>query len=256
MALASFCKLTDDFLFPRVRTVFQKFLFILAFAVFTLSSIAQASDTSAQLANAGAEEKAWADNLKHRAEQGDAEAQFNLSQTYQDGHIFQQSWPECIKWLRASAEQGYPMAQANLGALYSLGKGVTRDLSQALYWTQKAADEGDVRGEYNLGYMYAAGQGVKKNNSAAVQWYLKAALQGHQVAAYDVGIAYWYGMGIAQDQVEGYMWLLLAWRFGWAPSKKALDSLGATIDGEKLAAARRKADEWVRAHPKVKPVAL
>jgi len=206
-----------------------------------------------QMGTTGAQ-KAWAEDLCQRAQKGDAEAQFNLSQAYQDGYVFKQDWSESLRWLSASAKQGHPKAEANLGGLYFLGKSVPRDLSQALFWTQKAADQGEVKGEYNLGYMYAIGQGVPKSNTEAVRWYRKAASQGHQVAAYDVGIAYWYGMGIAQDQVKGYMWLLLAWRFGWAPSKKAIDALGATMDPVAMAAARTKADEWVKAHPNVKPV--
>jgi TPR repeat protein len=202
------------------------------------------------------EQKAWAEDLRHRAEQGNAEAQFNLSQNYMDGHAFKQSWAETVKWLRASADQGFPEAQANLGGLYYLGKGVHRDYSQAVFWSQKAADQGNAKAEYNLGLMYALGQGVKKSNEDAVHWYLKSAEQGHQVAAYDVGIAYWYGMGIQQEQVKGYKWLLLALRFGWAQSKKALDAFGPTLGPTKLAEARRQANQWIKAHPDVKGVSL
>jgi TPR repeat protein len=231
---------------------------VILFAAWLVSSaIAQIGGTSPTFQpNATPEEKIWAENLIRSAEQGNAEAQFNLSQNYMDGHVFTQSWPETIKWLRASAEQGFLDSQANLGALYYVGKGVPRDYSQAVLWSQKAADQGNVKAEYNLGLMYALGQGVKKSKEQAVHWYLKAARQGHQVAAYDVGVAYWYGMGIQQDQVKGYKWLLLALHFGWEKSKNALDSLGPTLPPEKIAEARKQAAEWIKAHPDVKAVSL
>jgi uncharacterized protein len=240
-----------------LRAKYHTFAIAAIAALLAVETPAQVADPRSEFQpNVTAEEKSWAENLKRSAERGDAEAQFNLSQNYMDGHVFKQSWPETVRWLRASADQGFPESQANLGALYYVGKGVARDYSQAVLWSRKAADQGNVKAEYNLGLMYAAGQGVKKNNEQAVRWYLKSAEQGHQVAAYDVGIAYWYGMGVQQDQVKGYKWLLLALRFGWAQSKQTLDTLGPTLGPARLAEARRLAKEWVKAHPDVKGVSL
>ena len=206
--------------------------------------------------NATENEKVWAEGLEHKAAQGNAQAQFHLSQALMDGHVFKQSLPDSVKWLRAAAEQGLPEAEANMGGLYYLGQGLPRDYSQAVLWTQKAADHGNVKGEYNLGLMYALGQGVKKNEEQAVRWYLKSAEQGHQVAAYGVGVAYWYGMGVAQDQVKGYMWLLLASHFGWAQGKQTADKLAPQLGTVKAGEARRKEREWLGTHPNVKPVPL
>jgi TPR repeat protein len=233
-----------------LRNLFIVFLFA------RLTSAQSVSSDPVLQPNISVSEKAWADSLWHNAEQGSAEAQFEVSQACLAGHVFRQSDQQAVKWSRAAAERGLAQAQSNLGSFYYLGRGVAQDYVQAAQWMRKAADRGDVKGEYNLGLMYALGQGVKKSNPDAVRWYMKAALQGHQVAAYSVGIAYWYGLGIQQDQVTGYMWLLLGQRLGYAAGQKALDALGAKMEPAKVAAARRKADDWIRAHPNVKGVAL
>jgi TPR repeat protein len=236
------------------RAVCWRGIGVISLVVLATALLAQDGTQGSLQLNVSENERVWAEDLEHKAAQGSAEAQFEISQAFMDGHVFRQSLPQSVKWLRASAEQGFPEAEANMGGLYYLGQGLPRDYSQAVFWSQKAADHGNVKGEYNLGLMCALGQGVKKSNEQAVHWYLKSAEQGHQVAAYSVGIAYWYGMGIAQDQIKGYMWLLLAQRFGWAQSQKALDALGAKLDPARKAEARGKAIAWLRAHPNVKGV--
>ena len=50
---------------------------------------------------------------------------------------------EAVKWYRAAAEQGYAQAQYNLGVCYYNGEGVKRDRQEAKKWLRKAADGGD-----------------------------------------------------------------------------------------------------------------
>ena len=52
------------------------------------------------------------------AEQGDADAQFNLGQMYREGLEVAQNYKEAVKWYRLSAEQGHAGAQCNLGMMY------------------------------------------------------------------------------------------------------------------------------------------
>ena len=207
-------------------------------------------------ADATPADRDWATHLSNQAAQGDAEAQFHLSQALMDGHVFAQSLPESVKWLRASAEQGQPEAEANMGGFYFLGQGLPQDDSKAVYWSQKAADHGNVNGEYNLGFMYALGRGVKKNDEQAVHWYLKSAEQGHPAAAYGLGVAYWFGVGSSQDPVKGYMWFLLAQHFGFGQGKQAVDKYGPQLGSAKISEARRRESEWLKAHPNVKTVPL
>jgi TPR repeat protein len=53
--------------------------------------------------------------MQELAEQGDAEAQFNLGVMYANGEGVPKDDVEAVKWYRKSAEQGYALAQFNLG---------------------------------------------------------------------------------------------------------------------------------------------
>jgi len=61
------------------------------------------------------------------AEQGVAEAQFNLGLMYYNGQGVRQDYAEAVRWYRQAAEQGNAEAQNNLGAMYAIGQGVRQD---------------------------------------------------------------------------------------------------------------------------------
>ncbi len=219
-------------------------------------SVAEQADAGFQ-PNATPGQRAEVLNLKRAAEQGSAKAQCELSKAYMQGTIFRQDITEAVKWVRASADQGYAEAEVDLAVLYLEGPGVKRDNALAFQWMSKAADQGDAKSEYNIGMMYGIGQGVAKNIPEGVRWYMKSAEHGYPLAAYNVGFAYLQGIGVARDDVEGYMWhYLAASRFGYAPSRKVLESLNPRLGPVRVAAARKKANDWIKAHPNVKGVPL
>lgn len=53
--------------------------------------------------------------IKAMAEQGNAEAQYNLGICYHEGEGVAKDVFEAVKWFRKAAEQGYPTAQSALG---------------------------------------------------------------------------------------------------------------------------------------------
>ena len=59
-----------------------------------------------------------------------------------------------LQRLRTSAEQGDANAQYELGSMYRDGEGVPKDSAQALQWYSKAAEGGDIRAQSDLGTMY------------------------------------------------------------------------------------------------------
>ena len=95
------------------------------------------------------------------AEQGDAEAQFNLGRMYKNG------------------DEGVP----NEGVP---NEGVPKNDVEAVKWFRKAAEQGDTKGQYLLGWMYANGEGVPKNDEEAVSWYRKAADQRDASAQFNL----------------------------------------------------------------------
>ncbi|MFZ2404661.1 MAG: tetratricopeptide repeat protein [Methylobacter sp.] len=85
----------------------------------------------------------YIENLKHRAEQGDASAQFNLGYAYSPySKGVQQDKAAAVQWYRKSAEQGYAAAQFMLGLVYEKGEGVFQDKAEAARWYSKAAGHG------------------------------------------------------------------------------------------------------------------
>ena len=81
------------------------------------------------------------------AEQGDADAQFNLGLMYQKGHGVPQDHKEAVKWYRLAAEQGLNFAQEILGIIYSIGMGgVSQDLKEAVKWLRLQAEQGNSEG--------------------------------------------------------------------------------------------------------------
>ena len=81
---------------------------------------------------------------------------------------------------RKAAEQGFAEAQYNLGVMYANGQGVRQDYTQAVQWYRKAAEQGLAEAQYNLGVMYAKGEGVRQNYKIAKGWFGKACDNGLQ----------------------------------------------------------------------------
>ena len=85
-----------------------------------------------------------------------------------------------MQWYRKAAEQGVAEAQYNLGVMYDNGRGVRQDDAQAVHWYRKAAEQGNVEAQHNLGAMYANGQGVRQDHKIAKEWLGKACDNGLQ----------------------------------------------------------------------------
>lgn len=71
---------------------------------------------------------------------------------------------------RKAADQGHADAQFNLGFAYAQGQGLPQDCAEAAKWYRKAADQGYAYRRFNLGVGYAQGQGVPQNYVEAHMW--------------------------------------------------------------------------------------
>ena len=149
---------------------------------------------------------------KASAEQGDAEAQFDLGWCYDDGRGVAKDYVEAVKWYRKAAGQNFAPAQFNLGYCCANGQGVVKDKVEAVKWYRKAAEQNYTPAQSNLGWCYDNGQGVAKDYVEAVKWYRQAAEQGHAEAQYNLGCGYVNGQGVAKDKVEAYAWFSMAAR--------------------------------------------
>jgi len=84
--------------------------------------------------------------FKPLAEQGLAEAQYNLGLMYDDGQGVPQDDTEAVKWYRKAAGQGHAKAQNNLGVMYGKGKGVPQDYVQSHKWSNLSASRSQGKG--------------------------------------------------------------------------------------------------------------
>ena len=166
-----------------------------------------------------------AETYRAAAEQGDAEAQYNLGMAYRIGEGAPQDFEQAVRWFRAAAEQGDARAQYSLGVRYHEGEGVPQDYEQAVRWFYSAAEQGHTRAQYNLGRSYWTGKGVTRNDQEAVQWLRPAAEKGHARAQYYLGRAYLDGEGVHADSFVAWEWFAAAAHQGHAGALKALQRL-------------------------------
>src|SRR6266567_1004056 len=89
-----------------------------------------------------------------------------------------------IEELKAKAEAGDAESQGELGRRYDKGEGVAKDQAEAVEWYRKAVEQNLAKAQYNLGVCYAHGEGVAKDQVEAVQWLRKAAEQNLALAQY------------------------------------------------------------------------
>ena len=181
--------------------------------------------------------------FRRAAEQGYAEAQYNLGRMYDYGQGVPQDQQEAVRWYRLAADQGLAAAQHNLGGKYYQGKGVLQNYPEAVKWFRLAAGQGLSDSQYNLGVMYLKGQGMPKDFQEAVKWFRLAADQGFVGAQYNLGEMYYEGRGVPKDYVLAYMWLDLA-----ATQDKTFaeprDRIKENLTPQQLSEAEQLAREW------------
>jgi TPR repeat protein len=124
-------------------------------------------------------------DTKALADQGDAQAQFNLALMYYEGEGVPQDYAEAIKWFRKGAEQGLAAAQYNLALMYYEGEGVPQDYAEAIKWFRKAAEQGLAAAQFTLALMYATGQGVPQDYVESYVWNSLAAASGFEDAIHN-----------------------------------------------------------------------
>ena len=233
---------------------------VLAVLLSTLPASAQTTDA------------ALAD-LRVRAEQGDAEAQFNLGLMYEQEPMESPSvaMPEEAGWSSDDSKDWYfgggPSPQTAeefvLAQSYiSFGYGQSAadalqpyiDIRMAEFKrkleTDAAADldarswrEG-VQPELWAGMSNA----VPQDDAEAVRWYRLAAAQGNASAQFNLGLMCANGRGVPQDNVSAHMWLNLATAQSMGEEREQSatmrDAVAERMTREDLSEAQRRAREW------------
>jgi TPR repeat protein len=182
--------------------------------------------------------------FKLLADQGSAEAQFNLGIMYFRGEGVAQNHAEAIMWFRRAAAQDDPDAQFNLGVAYAEGQGVSRDYPEALNWYRKAADRNHDSAQFNIGLLYYQGKGVPQDYAEALKWYRRAAEQGNARAQYNLGMMYAKGQAVPVDLVQAYKWLTLGGEKGIQDAAALRAEVAATMTPDQMAGAQDLLRIW------------
>ena len=175
------------------------------------------------------------------AEQGHAKAQFNLGVLHYNGEGVKQNRVEAAKWYRLAAEQKIAAAQFNLGILYSEGEGVKQSQPEAAKWLRLAAEQGIAKAQSALGVVYYIGKGIEQNHAEAAKWFRLAAEQEIDRAQFNLGILYRNGEGVAQSYSEAYIWFSLASTGNDPEARKARDQMAQKLDWNAMKDAQAEA---------------
>ena len=163
---------------------------------------------------------------RRAADQGDARGQGNLGAMYSNGWGVPQDNEVAVRWYRRAVEQGNTRAQNGLGSMYRDGLGgVLQDYTEAVRWFRLSAEQGYFRGQTSLGIMYRDGRGVSQNDAEAVRWFRRSADQGHPSGHANLGWMYENGRGVQQDRVEAVRWYTRAADQGDSWAQEQLDRL-------------------------------
>ncbi|MDT8364542.1 MAG: tetratricopeptide repeat protein [Nitrosomonas sp.] len=100
-----------------------------------------------------------------------------------EGKVMNSDPASAAGWFFRAAEQGHADAQFNLGLLYLNGEGVAQNTATAVEWFTRAAEQGNVDAQNNLGVIYLTGEGeIPQDRDMAIQWFKNAAEQGNEDA--------------------------------------------------------------------------
>jgi uncharacterized protein len=133
-----------------------------------------------------------------KANNGDAQAQYDLAMAYREGKDVRKDLPASFKWLKEAAKGGHVEAQYEVAKDYAVEaegqrvmarfgtpnaiKEFSRDYGFAVQWFHAAAQKGHAGAQLELAKLYFAGWGIKQDDAKAKEWAEKAKANGNKDA--------------------------------------------------------------------------
>ncbi|CAE7663620.1 esiB [Symbiodinium sp. CCMP2456] len=144
--------------------------------------------------------------LEHDAEQGSADAQFELGASCAAGMLGVRDEERAVHWYTLAAEQGLAKAQFSLGLCYKQGRGVAQDPGMALKWFTRAGNQAHAEAQFQVALCHLHGEGMKKVDAAkAARWLKKAASRGHSRAQFELGLCHSKGLGVPREDFFAFV---------------------------------------------------
>lgn len=192
---------------------------------------------------------AWRE-LKPLADQGNAEAQYQVGVMYDHGQSVKRSYRTAAQWYERAAEQGHSGAQFNLGFMYYNGSGeeddpVAQDFGAAEGWLTRAAASGIGEAQYLLSNMYLRGDGVARDQDRAIRLANGAARKGVPGARYNLGLLLGNSDNI-EDVIEAYKWFALLALDHYPAAVANRDRVARRLRPEEIAEGERRAEALLR----------
>lgn len=146
------------------------------------------------------------DVIRALAENGQADAQFQLAARLWVTTTAGRDAAEALQWFHKAAVQGHAEAQFRLGTIYANGQRVQVDYDKAVYWYRKAAEQWHAEAQLQLAIMALEGHGMPRNYPEALRWLTMAAIQGNVQAELRLGEWYEAGKIVPQDFALAHVW--------------------------------------------------
>lgn len=140
--------------------------------------------------------------IQQLANEGDANAQLALADRYYQGNGVEESDEQAKTWYMKAAEQGNADAQYELGAMYF----DEQESAQAIPWFKKAAAQGNADAQFQLGNIYIHGFGTAPNYGTAFKYVKDAAENNLQSAQLTLSGLYIDGIGVSRNDAQAYFW--------------------------------------------------
>jgi TPR repeat protein len=181
------------------------------------------------------------------ARTGHPEANYNLGLLFISGIGKPENPRRAAMHIRYAAEQGLAAAQYDLAALYRKGHGIEPDAYLATTWLRRAADAGMPSAQFEYAIALLQGRGFNADRPRVLEYLLAAARHGIAGAQNRLAHIYFEGSIVRRDMVEATKWRLVAKAAGLPvqPHDAALDKAISQLPDKALAAARRRADEFI-----------
>lgn len=180
------------------------------------------------------------------AELGDAEAQNEVGELYDEGNGFLQDYKKAHYWYEKAAAQGNAWAMYNLGNIYWVGeRGFPADVVRARTYFERAAANYNSTAFWALGAIYFHADGVKKDIGKAKDYWERGAKLRCALSARSLGVLYRDGMGVKRDAVTALMWFRMAAKRNLKIAVADRDALEKSLSKEQVERAKGLEAAWV-----------
>lgn len=113
--------------------------------------------------------------LLRKANNNDAEAQYQLALRYQSGNGIPQDLSEAFYWFQQSSERNQPQAMHQLAKMYLQGQGIEINTAEGIYWLTKLATQGSPEAQFELGRQYQTLKNSPTSQQMTEIWFRTAA---------------------------------------------------------------------------------